>query len=167
MVMTSFNKLYKAWSMGQHQKNIVHLTAKERDFLIQQTRIGQWKPREVIRAQILLLADVNGPNALEDKEICARLGCSKPAVVMRRKRFAQTQSIEDTIFDTYRSGRPTIVDGAVEAHITKIACSHPPKGNAQWSLRLIRDRVVSLEVIDDISASTVGRILKKKKSSLG
>lgn len=153
--------------MPQHQKNIVHLTTDERNLLEQQTKNGQWRPREVIRAKILLLADINGPDALQDATIAKQLNCSKGAVIQRRKRFAQTQSIEDTIFDNPRSGRPTIVDGAVEAHITMIACSNPPRGQCKWSLNLIRDRVVCLNIIDDISSSTVGRVLKKKSSSRG
>jgi hypothetical protein len=153
--------------MPQHQKNIVRLTEDERSLLNQQIASGQWTPRQVMRAKILLLADINGPHALQDKEISERLGCSETSVVYRRKRFATTQSVEDTIFDKNRSGRPTIVDGAVEAHITMIACSTPPDGHAKWSLNLVRDRVVSLNVIDNISASTIGRALKKKKSSLG
>jgi transposase len=153
--------------MPQHQKNIVHLTTNERSFLEQNIKSGQWRPREVLRAKILLLADVHGPDALQDPEISKNLGVSINAVTSRRKRFAETQSIEDTLFDKPRRGRPTIVDGAVEAHVTMIACSTPPEGHAQWSLNLIRDRVVSLKVIDDISSATVGRVLKKKSLNLG
>ncbi len=152
--------------MGQHQINIVQLKPDERALLEHQTKSGQWKPNEVIRAKILLLADINGP-ALQDSAIAKHLGCSESTVVKRRKRFAKTQSIEDTIFDNPRSGRPTIVDGAIEAHVTMIACSTPPEGYAKWSLNLIRDRVVSLKVIDDISSSTIGRTLKKKSLNLG
>ncbi len=153
--------------MGQHQRNIVHLTDDERALLKQHTKSGQWRPREVLRANILLLADINGPDAMQDEAISRHLGCSINAVIYRRRRFAETQSIEDTLFDNPRSGRPTIVDGATEAHITRIACTTPPEGQARWSLNLIRDRVVTLDVIDDISSSTVGRVLKKKRSSHG
>jgi len=153
--------------MGQHQKNIVHLTDDERYLLEEQTKSGVWRPREVIRAKILLLADVNGPHALQDSEIAKIVGRSISSVLYRRKRFAETQSIEDTIFDNARSGRPTIVDGTVEAHVTMLACSTPPKGYARWSLNLIRDRVVALDVVDEISSSTVGRMLKKKSSNRG
>lgn len=153
--------------MPRHQKNIVHLTDEERSFLEQNIRSGQWRPREVQRAKILLLADINGPHAMQDFEISQSLGCSECAVTSRRKRFAETQSIEDTIFDRPRTGRPTIVDGAVEAHVTMIACTTPPEGYARWSLNLIRDRVVTLNVIDNISSSTVGRVLKKKSLSHG
>ena len=153
--------------MGKHQRNIVHLTDDERAFLERHTKSGQWRAREILRAKILLLADINGPHALQDSEIAQQLGCFHGTVMYRRKRFAQTQSIEDTLFDNLRSGRPTIVDGAVEAHITRIACSTPPAGRAGWNLNLIRDRVVALKIIDDLSPSTVGRVLKKKSSNPG
>ena len=153
--------------MGQHQRNIVCLTDTERAFLEQHTKSGQLRPREVQRAKILLLADIYGPHAMQDSEISRCLGCSESAVIYRRRRFSQTQRIEATLFDSPRSGRPKIVDGAVEAHITMIACSAAPKGYARWSLNLIRDRVVTLDVIDDISSSTIGRVLKKKSSSRG
>jgi putative transposase len=153
--------------MGQHQKYIVHLTDDERSLLEKHTKSGQWRPREVQRARILLLADINGPHAMQDSDISQQVGCSIQAILYRRKRFAQTQSIEDTIFDNPRSGRPTIVDGATEAHITMIACTTPPEGHAKWSLNLIRDRVVTLRVIDGLSPSTVGRVLKKKSSNHG
>ncbi len=153
--------------MGQHQKNIVHLNDNERAVLKQHTKSGQWRPREVQRAKILLLADINGPHAMQDSEISKNVGCSIATVIYRRRRFAQTQSIEDTLFDKARSGRPTIVDGAVEAHVTRLACSTPPEGYARRSLKLIRDRVVTLDIVDEISPSTVGRVLKKKSSSRG
>ena len=153
--------------MGRHQTNAVLLTDEERALLNEQTKHGSWSPREVIRAKILLLADLNGPHCLQDEVIAERLNCSLSSVAYRRKRFMDTKSIEDTIFDKARSGRPTIVDAAVEAHVTMITCSTPPEGYAKWSLNLIRDRVVSLEIIDDISPATVGRTLKKKSSNLG
>ena len=152
--------------MGQHQRHIVHLTDDERSLLEQHTKSGQWRPREVLRAHILLLADIYGPHALQDSEISKKLGCSIPSIIYRRKRFAQTQSIEDTLFDKPRKGRPTIVDGAVEAHITRIACTTPPEGYAKWSLNLIRNRVVTLDVVDNISPSTIGRVLKKNHQAV-
>jgi transposase len=153
--------------MGRHQTNLVYLTSEERIFLEKQTKKGSWKPREVIRAKIILEADQNGLNPLMDEEIATKLNCSKSSVSYRRKRFSDTQSVEDTIFDKPRSGRPGIVDGALDAHMTTIACTSPPEGHAQWSLRLIKDRLVALEIVDNISYSTIRRTLKKKKSNLG
>lgn len=153
--------------MGKHQRYIVQLDEAQRNLLNTLIKTGEWKPRVVQRAMVLLLADIDGKHALQDNDICDKLGCSMFFVGSMRTRFAKTQSIEDTIFDRPRSGRPTIVDGAVEAHVTKIACSSPPTGYARWSLNLIRDRVVSLNIIDTISPSTVGRCLKKKSLSRG
>lgn len=153
--------------MGKHQTHFVSLTAEERNFLERHCKNGTWKPREIIRAQILLLSDYNSDNPLEGHKIAEKLKCSLSNVAYRRKRFADTGSIEETLFDKPRKGRPTIVEGAVDAHMTKIACSHPPKGHAKWSLRLIKDRMVSLEIIETISHTTVGSALKKKKLSLG
>jgi putative transposase len=153
--------------MPKKSKHLVHLTEAQRSFLEKQTKSGDWTPRQVIRAKILLLADVNGPEKLSDEDIVECLDCVLATVSNRRKRFALTKSVEKTIFDKPRSGRPTIVDGAVDAHMTTIACSEAPEGSSQWTLRLIRDRLISLEVIDKISYNTVGRMLKKKKSSRG
>jgi transposase len=153
--------------MGKHQTNGVFLTEEERTLLDEQTMHGSWSPREVIRAKILLLADLSGPNPLQDEEIAKQLGCSISSVAYRRKRFADTRSIEDTIFDKARSGRPTIIDGAIDAHMTTIACSSPPEGHCRWTLRMIKDRLITLNVIDSISHTTVGDALKKKKLNLG
>lgn len=153
--------------MGQNQKNIVILKEEEQKVLTQLTKSGQCRPREVQRAHILLLADINGPYAMPDYAISELLKCSESTVLKRRKRFALTQNVKDTLFDSPRSGRPTIVDGATEAHLTMIACSSPPEGYARWSLSLIHKRIVQLEIVDTISPSTIGRVLKKKLSSHG
>jgi transposase len=153
--------------MGRHQSLAIYLTEKERALLEEQCRKGDWTPREVLRAKILLLADQNGPNPRMDKEIAQQLNCTLSTVWNRRNRFCETRSIEDTIFDKARTGRPSIIDGAIDAYMTTIACTEAPEGHARWTLRLIRDRMVALEIIDEISHSTVGRALKKKNSSRG
>ena len=118
--------------MGRHQDHKVHLTEKERSFLEENTKKGDWTPRVVIRAKILLLADQNSSKPLLDHEIVEKLGCSLTAVRYRRTRFAETKSIEDTLFDKFRTGRPTIIDGAIDAHITTIACSEAPNGRCSF-----------------------------------
>jgi putative transposase len=153
--------------MGRHLKNAVALTNEERELLTKQTKSGSWGARGVTRAKILLLIDLNGDNPLDDEKTAQEVGCSISAVRYRRRRFATTGSVEDTIFDRPRSGRPSIVDAAIDAHMTAIACSTPPDGRAKWTLRLIKDRLVQLEVVDEISHTTVGRSLKKKQSSHG
>jgi transposase len=66
-----------------------------------------------------------------------------------------------------RSGAPKKIDGRVEAQLTLLACSDPPEGRSQWTVRLLADRLVELEVVDSISHMSVQRVLKKMKLSLG
>ena len=65
--------------------------------------------------------------------------------------------------DKPRSGRPKKFDGKVRAEVTAVACSKPPVGYQRWSLRLLSDRIVELEIVDKISHTDVGRILKKNE----
>lgn len=68
--------------------------------------------------------------------------------------------------DKPRSGRPIEVDGELKAKVTALACSTPPKGYGKWSLRLLADKIVALDFVNDISHTEVGRILKKMNCSL-
>ena len=70
------------------------------------------------------------------------------------------------LYDKPRSGRPIGLSGEERAKVTALACSKPPQGYARWSLRLLSDRLVELEILDSISHSEVGRILKKMNFSL-
>jgi transposase len=107
----------------------------------------------------MLLAD----EGKKDKEIVAVLGVSRPTVSAVRKRYSESkyESILDLLKDDPRSGRPIKVDSRVEANITMIACSDPPEGSAKWTLRMIADKVVKLEVIDSLSHERVRTALKK------
>ncbi len=68
--------------------------------------------------------------------------------------------------DKPRSGRPIGLSAEQKAQITAIACSEPPKGYARWSLRLLADRIVELQLVERISHTEVGRVLKKMNCSL-
>jgi len=70
------------------------------------------------------------------------------------------------LYDKPRSGRPLGLSGEERAKVTALACSAPPKGYARWSLRLLSDRLVELDIVDSISHMEVGRILKKMNFSL-
>lgn len=67
--------------------------------------------------------------------------------------------------DKARSGRPSVLNGLVQARITALACSESPEGYAQWSLRLLADKAVELGLVDYISHTDVGRILKKMNTN--
>jgi transposase len=150
--------------MGRKQAHEVALTAEEREYLINNTKSGDWSPREVKRAQILLSSDKNN-DAKKDHEIAEDLHCSQYTVTKLRDRFAEKRL--DVIHDKERSGRPKIIDGDVEAHVIAIVCSEPPAGRERWTMQLIADRVVELTDLESCSEFAVRQILKKTNSSLG
>ena len=149
--------------MGRLYQFTVSLTAGERQQLERGCQFGNWGPRKVQRAKILLLADStvkSRERPLKTSEIAKQAECSEPTVVNVRKRF-QNERL-GALEDRPRSGRPKIVDGEVEAQMIAIACSEPPAGRERWTLRLIADRLVTLvDDLDDISFTTVGKALKK------
>lgn len=151
--------------MGQRQKHEIRLSEEERELLIKNTTRGDWSPREVKRAQILLKADKNNPDAKEDWAVAKELYCNQWTVTNLRKRFAQ-EGIK-VIHDKPRTGRPRIIDGDVEAHIIAVACSEAPVGRERWTLRLIADKVVTLTDVESCSYGSVRKVLKKTNLSRG
>ena len=98
------------------------------------------------------------------QEVAILLNMSYPAVQAWGKKY----KLEGLGFleDKPRSGRPIGISGADRAKITAIACSTPPDGRARWSLRLLADKLVELEIVESISFKQVGNILKKMNYSL-
>jgi transposase len=108
------------------------------------------------RAQILLKAD----EGLKDDEIVAVLNTSRSTVERTRKRFVEG-NLDKALNDDPRPGKQRKLDGRGEAHLIALACSEAPEGHARWSLRLLADRLVELEVVESISPETVRQVLKK------
>ncbi len=150
--------------MGTKQIHEVALTAEQRETLIQNSKSGDWSPREVRRALIFLKADKNGESK-KDLQIAEEMHCSQYTVTKLRERFAK-EGLE-VIHDKPRTGRPKIIDGDIEAHIIAVACSEAPAGRERWTLRLIAGRVVTLTDVESCSYGTVRTILKKTKLNLG
>lgn len=145
--------------MGNKQTHEVALSTEERGFLIKNTKSGDWSPREVKRAQILLKADKNH-EAKKDHEIADELHCSQYTVTKLRERFHKGRL--EVVHDKPRTGRPRIIDGDVEAHIIAVACSEAPVGRERWTLRLIAGRVVTLTDVESCSYGSVRNVLKKR-----
>jgi transposase len=103
---------------------------------------------------------------LEDDEIAETLKVSKSTVCRIRKRYCEG-GLDFALQEKPRSGAPNKIDGRVEAQLTLLACSDPPEGRSRWTVRLLADRLVELEVVDSISHMSVQRLLKKMKLSLG
>ena len=141
---------------------IVKLTAEDRDYLTQFIRRGKASARSLARARILLMADEGYSN----KEIVEVIKVSRPTVNHIRKRYCQ-EGLDSAINEKPRSGAPPKIDGTIEAQVTLLACSKPPEGKSTWTLKLLADKIVELEVIESISTMSVQRILKKARPSLG
>jgi transposase len=141
---------------------IIDLSDEERDSL--RTLISQGKPsaRKVTRARILLKAD----EGLKDKEIVAALNTSRPTVERIRKRFVEG-GLEKALNEDPRPGQRRKLDGRQEAHLIALTCSPAPTGHADWTLRLLADKLVEMGVVESISYETVRQVLKKTRSSLG
>lgn len=141
------------------KKYPVALTDAEREVLETFVSSGQKKAREITRARILLLANAGNP----DSEIQALLGLSRPTVCAMRRKYAQDDyaHILDVLKDAPRTGRPIQIDTRVEAKVSMIACSDPPEGSARWTLHMIADKLIELDIIESISHESVRSVLKK------
>jgi transposase len=121
-----------------------------------------------MHARILLKTDagVDGPR-LTDDEIAEAVEVNRSTVERVRIRCVEA-GVEAALRPRpSRQVHPRKLDGVQEAHLVALACSPAPKGRARWSLRLLADKLVELEVVDDISYETVRQTLKKTNSSHG
>jgi len=100
---------------------------------------------------------------LSDVEIVKAVGVSNPTVKRIRKTYVD-EGLKAALEEAPRSGRPSIFDGTTRAKITALACSPAPQGYSQWSLRLLADKAVELKLVEGISHTEVGKILKKMNS---
>lgn len=125
---------------------------------------GKHSTHEIKRARVLLL--LNQGNTLNHTAWIA--GVCKATVSNIKARFLESkQAIELALTDKPRPGQPRKVTAEVEAHITAIACSHPPEGRQRWTLELIRDKLISLQWVGSISDEAIRLSLKKASSSPG
>jgi transposase len=139
------------------KKYVVKLNEEEREKLLELTSKGQIGARIMKRAQILLKAD----EGLKDTDIMSVLNTSRPTVERIRKRFVQG-NLEKALQDDPRPGSKTKLDGRQEAQLIAIACSDAPDGHERWTLRLLADKLVELDVVAGISHETVRQYLKKR-----
>jgi hypothetical protein len=143
------------------KKYIVRLTDAERETLNQVIDKLNGTSQKVRRAQVLLKADADGPG-WTDAKIADAFGCRTKSVENIRERFV-TQGFEVTL-DSQRRMKPPrqkLLDGAQEAKVIALRLGSPPPGFATWTLRLLAEQVVALEITESISYETVRRTLKK------
>jgi len=144
-----------------NKKYIVRLTAKERQVLREVVKKLNGSSQKVRRAQMLLKSDVDGP-AWTDERIAEAFDSRTRTVEKLRERFV-TEGFEPTLHGKPREQPATekVLSGKQEAQVIALRLGPPPKGYANWALRLLARKVVELEIVESISHETVRRTLKK------
>jgi transposase len=146
---------------------VIRLTDEQRQTLQALVRTGTHKAHARTRAHILLRADADGPDPWPDERIAEALGVCRRTVARVRRQFA-AEGLDATLHKKRAAGRQyRKLDGAQEAQLIALTCSPPPEGQARWTMKLLADKLVELEVVQAIDPATVWRTLKKTTSSRG
>ena len=146
---------------------VVRLLAAERAMLGDLLAAGTAPTRTLTHARILLKGDQGeGGPGWSDARVAEALEVSVATVARVRRRWADGD-LDGALHRRPTGPRPRKLDGAQEARLIAVACSAPPEGQERWSLRLLADRLVELEVVAGIAPNTVRAVLKKTSSSRG
>jgi transposase len=143
------------------KKYVVKLSAEEREQLDALIRTGKHRARQLMKARILLKADVSeAGEGWSDSQIASALDTTVNTVARTRQRLVE-QGFEAALTHQHSpaSARPRIFDGVAEAKLFALACSEPPKGCARWTLKLLETAVVELNIVELASDNTIGRTL--------
>jgi hypothetical protein len=144
-----------------YKKYVVRLSDEERRVCQEVVKKLKGSSQKVRRAQILLKADADGPNWV-DSRIAEAFGCRVQTVESLRQRLV-TDGFEVALNGIKRESPPTApkLDGEAEAKLIALRLGKPPSGYGRWTLHLLADQMVALEVVDSISHETVRQVLKK------
>ncbi len=143
------------------KKYVVRLTQEEHSILTEVVKKLKGSSQKVSRAQILLKADVNGPN-WTDQKIAQAYDCRTKTVENIRKRLV-TEGFELVLTGKKRAEPPRskLLDASGEAKLIAMRLGTPPDGFGSWSLRLLREQMIALEITESISHETIRKTLKK------
>jgi transposase len=144
------------------KRYLVTLNEDERAHLFALTKKGKVSARKLTRAHVLLQADAGVP----DRAIAAALHVGTATVERIRKRCVE-EGLEAALTERPRPGGQRKLDGKQEAFLIALACSTPPGGRTCWTMQLLADQLVALQVVEAISDETVRRTLKKTHSNRG
>jgi transposase len=151
------------------KKYKVTLTAEERNSLQELINTGKAAAKKLLHARILLKTDASPQGPAWTDDCIAEAFEVHPTMAQRlRERFVE-QGLEAALGRKKqdRPSRQRTLDGKAEAHLVALACSAPPQGRIRWTLRLLADKLVELEIVETVSTETVRRTLKKTNSSRG
>lgn len=147
----------------------IYLSEDEQAYLKSIVSAGIHNSHEITRARVLLLLDRSGKSDhVRYKRTAEYTGISVQAVYNMRDEFLNNHDVEAYLKRKKRETPPIKpkVDGKLEAQIIAMACSKPPEGCSRWTVRLLAERAVSLNYVDELSHMTVQRLLKKRNISL-
>lgn len=148
-----------------NKRYVVRLSAEEREQLRSLVSKGKAAAYKIKHANILLKADADGP-AWTDEHIAEAFSVHGKTVGNVRERFV-LRGLEAALNRKKRQQQPRekILDGAKEARLIALACSQAPQGRSRWTVRLLADKLVEMQIVESISYETVRRTLKKTSSS--
>lgn len=154
--------------MALKDKYVVLLTPEQRHLFGQMTRTGTHTAAAMTHARILLMADAGPGGDDEPDDIIAETIGVHPGTVARIRKLFVVSGPEVALQRKSPTGRQyRKLDGQQEAHLIALACGPVPGGRARWTLKLLADRLVELQVVESIDPATVHRTLKKTRSSRG
>jgi transposase len=149
------------------KKYVVDLSEEEREHLTTLIQTGKHAAQKLLKARILLKADASDAGeGWSDQQIATALETSVDTVARTRQRLVE-EGVEAALTRKHspNSARKRIFDGAAEARLITLACSEPPPGRARWTLQLLEEKVVELNIVERASDNTIGRTLKKTFSN--
>ena len=157
------------WYMPPMPRYKVTLNLEERDQLEQLTRKGRVAASKLMHARALLLCDQSEYNSEEPfmvKDAAKALGVSARTIEKVKKRFVE-EGLDSAIERKASTRKPNIkFDGAFDARIMQLACSQSPEGTSRWTIRLLAEKAVEMEIVDSVSTMTIQRSLKKTSYAL-
>jgi transposase len=153
------------------KKHLVKLSCEDRAELEKVSQSNRRSMREKTRARILLCSDTGQSReeggSLRDSEIAAQLKVSPLTVSNVRQRAHERGTVACVRRQEQHTRKARKLDGEHEAQLIAIACSAPPEGAGRWSLRLLRERLIEMEVVENIGRETIRTTLKKTRSNHG
>ena len=144
------------------KKYIVELSDDEEKQLSSHIAKGSSGARSIRRAHILLLAH----EGRKDEDIAEHQRCGASTVQRTRQRYVE-EGLPSALFDKPKAGKPEKLTSKAKAHLVALACSEAPEGRGVWTLRMLGDRLVELDLVESISVECVRTHLKKTNVSLG
>lgn len=156
----------QAHTLGMTKQRRVFLKEDERTELKQLIKSGTNSARVIARARTLLLLDCSQGKARTIQEVVDAAMVSQGTVSNTKKRYF-SGGLDEALYEKPRPGAQPKITGEVEAHLVALTCSEPPEGYDRWTLRLLANELVALELVESISHVAVGDALKKMNLSLG